>query len=83
VFAGGFGLADPEAIAADRDAPAGEVLGLLGVPVDKTPAQLGAPGTGPGQYWRLKTVRQCAAGWRDASLGRFRRYQTAAHPLPN
>jgi predicted ATPase len=59
VFAGGFGLAAAEAVAAGPDVPAGEVLGHLGALVDKSLVQFGD--TGPGRYRLLETVRQHAA----------------------
>ena len=65
-FAGGFGLAAAEAVAADPDVPAAEVLGHLGVLVDKSLVQFGDAGTGPGRYRLLETVRQYAAGRLDA-----------------
>ena len=66
VFAGGFGLAAAEAVAAAEDVPAGEVLGLLGALVDKSLALFDPAGTGPGRYRLLETVRQYAAGQLDA-----------------
>jgi non-specific serine/threonine protein kinase len=62
VFAGGFGLAAAEAVAAGPDLPAGEVLGHLGALVDKSLVQFGDTGAGPGRYRLLETVRQYAAG---------------------
>ena len=62
VFAGGFGLAAAEAIAAGADVPAAEVLGLLGTLVDKSLVQFSDTGAGPGRYRLLETVRQYAAG---------------------
>ena len=47
VFAGGFGLAAAEAVAAEPEVPAGEVLGLLGSLVDKSLVQFGDTGAGP------------------------------------
>ena len=44
VFAGGFGLAAAEAVAAGPDVPAGEVLGHLGALVDKSLVQFGDTG---------------------------------------
>ncbi len=67
-FAGGFGLAGAEAVAADPEAPAGEVLGHLGALVDKSLVQFGDTGAGPGRYRLLETVRQYAAG-QLAALG--------------
>ena len=66
VFAGGFGLAAAEAVAAGPDVPADEVLGLLGALVDKSLVQFGDTGAGPGRYRLLETVRQYAAGQLDA-----------------
>jgi len=65
VFAGGFGLAAAEAVAAEPEVPAGEVLGLLGSLVDKSLVQFGDTGAGPGRYRLLETVRQYAAGQLD------------------
>jgi len=67
VFAGGFGLAAAEAVAAGPDVPAAEVLGHLGALVDKSLVQFDHTGTGPGQYRLLETVRQYAAGRLDAA----------------
>jgi predicted ATPase/DNA-binding CsgD family transcriptional regulator len=66
VFAGGFGLAAAEALAANPQARPGEVLGLLGALVDKSLVQFGDAGTGPGRYRLLETVRQYAARQLDA-----------------
>ncbi len=66
VFAGGFGLAAAEAVAADPDVPAGEVLGHLGALVDKSLVQFGDTGIGPARYRLLETIRQYAAGQLDA-----------------
>ena len=67
VFAGGFGLAAAEAVAAGPDVPAaGEVLGHLGALVDKSLVQFGDTCTGPGRYRLLETMRQYAAGQLDA-----------------
>jgi len=66
VFAGGFGLAAAEAVAAGEDVPAGEVLGHLGALVDKSLVQFGDAGAGPGRYRLLETVRRYAAGQLDA-----------------
>jgi non-specific serine/threonine protein kinase len=68
VFAGSFGLAAAEAVAAGPDAPAGDVLGLLGALVDKSLVQFGGTGAGPGRYRLLETVRQYAA-WRLDAQG--------------
>jgi DNA-binding CsgD family transcriptional regulator/tetratricopeptide (TPR) repeat protein len=65
-FAGGFGLAAAEAVAAGPDLPAAEVAGLLGALVDKSLVQFGDAGAGPGRYRLLETVRQYAAGRLDA-----------------
>jgi predicted ATPase/DNA-binding CsgD family transcriptional regulator len=62
VFAGGFGLAAAEAVAADGEVPAAEVVGLLGALVDKSLVQFDRSETGPGRYRLLETVRQYAAG---------------------
>jgi non-specific serine/threonine protein kinase len=77
VFAGGFGLAAAETVAADQHVPPGgaatgpavspgEVAGLLGGLVDKSLVQFGDTGAGPGRYRLLDTVRQYAAGRLDA-----------------
>jgi predicted ATPase/DNA-binding CsgD family transcriptional regulator len=66
VFAGGFGLAAAEAVAAGPDVPAAEVLGHLSALVDKSLVQFGDAGAGPGRYRLLETVRQYAAGRLDA-----------------
>jgi predicted ATPase/DNA-binding CsgD family transcriptional regulator len=66
VFAGGFGLAAAEAVAASPDVAAGEVLGHLGALVDKSLVLFGDAGAGPGRYRLLETVRQYAAGRLDA-----------------
>jgi predicted ATPase/DNA-binding CsgD family transcriptional regulator/class 3 adenylate cyclase len=66
VFAGGFGLAAAEAVAADPDVPPGEVLGLLGALVDKSLVQFDHAAAGSGRYRLLETVRQYAAGQLDA-----------------
>ena len=65
-FAGGFGLAAAEAVAAGPEVPAGEVAGHLGALVDKSLVQFGDIGAGPGRYRLLETVRQYAAGQLDA-----------------
>jgi non-specific serine/threonine protein kinase len=65
-FAGGFGLAAAEAVAAGPDVPPGEVLGHLGALVDKSLAQFDHTGTGPVRYRLLETVRQYAAGQLEA-----------------
>jgi predicted ATPase/DNA-binding CsgD family transcriptional regulator len=66
VFAGGFGLAAAETVAAGPDVPTGEVLGHLGALVDKSLVQFGDTGAHPGRYRLLDTVRQYAAGQLDA-----------------
>jgi predicted ATPase/DNA-binding CsgD family transcriptional regulator len=65
-FAGGFGLAAAEAVAAGPDVSAGEVLEHLGALVDKSLVQFGDTGTSPGRYRLLETVRAYAAGQLDA-----------------
>jgi predicted ATPase/DNA-binding CsgD family transcriptional regulator len=66
VFAGGFGLAAAEAVAAGPGMPAAEVPVLLGALVDKSLVQFGDAGAGPGRYRLLETMRQYAAGRLDA-----------------
>ncbi len=66
VFAGGFGLAAAEAVAAGPDVLAGEVLGHLAALVDKSLVQFEGAGAGTGRYRLLETVRQYAAGQLDA-----------------
>jgi len=66
VFAGGFGLAGAEAVAAGDGVPAAEMVGLLGALVDKSLVLFDRSGTGPGRYRLLETVRQYAAGQLDA-----------------
>ena len=66
VFAGGFGLAAAETVAAGPDVPPGEVAGHLGALVDKSLVQFGDTSTGPGRYRLLETVRQYAASQLDA-----------------
>jgi predicted ATPase/DNA-binding CsgD family transcriptional regulator len=66
VFAGGFGLAAAEAVAAGEEVPLGEVAAHLGALVDKNLVQFGDTGTGPGRYRLLETVRQYAASRLDA-----------------
>jgi predicted ATPase/DNA-binding CsgD family transcriptional regulator len=61
VFAGGFGLAAAEAVAADPHLPRGQVAGHLGALVDKSMVQFGDAGAGAGRYRLLETVRQFAA----------------------
>jgi predicted ATPase/DNA-binding CsgD family transcriptional regulator len=65
-FAGGFGLAAAEAVAADPEVPAAQVPGHLGALVDKSLVQFGDTGAGPGRYRLLETVRQYAAEQLDA-----------------
>jgi predicted ATPase/DNA-binding CsgD family transcriptional regulator len=65
-FAGGFGLAAAEAVAADQEVYPAEVLGHLGALVDKSLVHFGDIGAGPGRYRLLETVRQYAAGRLDA-----------------
>ena len=65
-FAGGFGLAAAEAVAAGPEVVAAEVAGLLGALVDKSLVQFGETGAGPARYRLLETVRQYAAGRLDA-----------------
>jgi predicted ATPase/DNA-binding CsgD family transcriptional regulator len=60
-FAGGFGLAAAEAVAASPDVLAAEVVGHLGALVDKSLVQFDRTGAGPGRYRLLETVRQYAA----------------------
>jgi predicted ATPase/DNA-binding CsgD family transcriptional regulator len=67
-FAGGFGLAAAEAVAADPKVPPDEVLRHLGALVDKSLAQFGDTGAGASRYRLLETVRQYAAG-RLTALG--------------
>jgi non-specific serine/threonine protein kinase len=67
VFAGGFGLAGVQAVAAQPDVPPGEVVGLLGALADKSLVQFGDIGSGPARYRLLETVRQYAAGRLDAA----------------
>jgi non-specific serine/threonine protein kinase len=68
VFAGGFGLAAAEAVAAGPEVPGAEVLGHLGALVDKSLVQFDDTPGGQGRYRLLETVRQYAAG-RLAALG--------------
>jgi predicted ATPase/DNA-binding CsgD family transcriptional regulator len=65
-FAGGFGLAAAEAVAAGSEVPAAEVLEHVGALVDKSLVQFDRTGTGPARYRLLETVRQYAAGRLDA-----------------
>jgi predicted ATPase/DNA-binding CsgD family transcriptional regulator len=66
VFAGGFGTAAAEAVAACAVVPSGEVLGHLGALVDKSLVQFDDTPASPGRYRLLETVRQYAAGQLDA-----------------
>jgi len=61
VFAGGFGLAAVEAVAAGGDVSPDEVVGHLGALVDKNLVQFDDTGAGPVRYRLLETVRQYAA----------------------
>ena len=67
VFAGGFGLAAAETVAAGPQVPAAEVAEHLGALVDKSLVQFGDAGAAPGRYRLLDTVRQYAAGRLDAA----------------
>jgi predicted ATPase/DNA-binding CsgD family transcriptional regulator len=78
VFAGGFGLAAAEAVAAAADVPAAEMVVLLGALVDKSLVQFDRSETGPDRYRLLETVRQYAAGQLDA-LGPVAGAARAAH----
>ncbi len=78
VFAGGFGLAAAEAVAADPDVPRGQVAGHVGALVDKSLVQFGDNGAGLGRYRLLETVRQYAASRLDAhSLAEVNQARTA------
>jgi predicted ATPase/DNA-binding CsgD family transcriptional regulator len=66
VFAGGFGLAAAEAVAAGQDVPAAEMVDHVGALVDKSLVQFGDTGGGPSRYRLLETVRQYAASQLDA-----------------
>ena len=79
VFAGGFGLAAAEAVAAHPDVPTAEVVGLLGALVDKSLLQFGDTGAGPGRYRLLETVRQYAAGQLEAQGPAAANQARAAH----
>jgi predicted ATPase/DNA-binding CsgD family transcriptional regulator len=79
VFAGGFGLAAAEAVAAGPDVPTGEVLGHLGALVDKSLVQFDDTSTGQGRYRLLETVRQYAAGRLDAQGPTAVNHARAAH----
>jgi predicted ATPase/DNA-binding CsgD family transcriptional regulator len=60
-FAGGFGLAAAEAVAAGPEVAPAEVSGHLGALVDKSLVQFGDAGAGADRYRLLDTVRQYAA----------------------
>jgi predicted ATPase/DNA-binding CsgD family transcriptional regulator len=79
VFAGGFGLAAAEAVAAGPGLPAAGVLGHLGALVDKSLVQFGDAGAGPGRYRLLETIRQYAAGRLDALGPAAVNHARAAH----
>ena len=66
VFAGGFDLADAEAVAAAPEVPRGQVADHLGALVDKSLVQFGDADAGLGRYRLLETVRQYAAAQLDA-----------------
>jgi predicted ATPase/class 3 adenylate cyclase/DNA-binding CsgD family transcriptional regulator len=66
VFAGGFGLAAAEQVAAGQEVSPGEVVGQLGALVDKSLVQFDGTGTGRGRYRLLETVRQYASVQLDA-----------------
>jgi predicted ATPase/class 3 adenylate cyclase len=61
VFAGGFDLAAAEAVALGEGVRSEEVIGLLGVLVDKNLVQFDDTGTGPARYRLLETIRQYGA----------------------
>jgi predicted ATPase/DNA-binding CsgD family transcriptional regulator len=65
VFAGGFGLAAAEAVAAGPEVSTAEVLEHLGALVDKSLVQFGDSAAGTGRYRLLETVRGYAAGQLD------------------
>jgi predicted ATPase/DNA-binding CsgD family transcriptional regulator len=65
VFAGEFGLAGAEAVAANQQVPAPEVVGHLGALVDKSLVQFDHTAAGAGRYRLLETVRQYAVGQLD------------------
>lgn len=60
VFAGGFDLAAAEAVTADDDVPADEIIRHLGALVDKNLVQFDDTGVGPARYRLLETIRQYA-----------------------
>jgi non-specific serine/threonine protein kinase len=66
VFAGGFGLAAAEAVAAGPAVPATEVVGHLGALVDKSLVQFDDTPAGQGRYRLLETIRQYATGQLEA-----------------
>jgi predicted ATPase/DNA-binding CsgD family transcriptional regulator len=78
-FAGGFGLAAAERVAAAPDVPAAEVLGLLAALVDKNLVQFDRAGTGLAWYRLLETIRQYAAGRLDALGPEAVNHARAAH----
>jgi predicted ATPase len=78
-FAGGFGLAAAEAVAAGPDVPAEGILEHLGALVDKSLVQFGDAGAGPGRYRLLDTIRQYAAGRLDALGAAAAQAARAAH----
>jgi predicted ATPase/DNA-binding CsgD family transcriptional regulator len=65
-FAGGFGLAAAEAVAAGPDVRPDNVASLLGALVDKSLVQFDHTGAGLGRYRLLETVRQYTAARLDA-----------------
>ena len=66
VFAGGFGLAAAEAVAADADVPAGRGRRASGRAGGQEPGAVRRRRGRPGRYRLLETVRQYAAGQLDA-----------------
>jgi predicted ATPase/DNA-binding CsgD family transcriptional regulator len=66
VFAGGFGLAAAEGVAAVQGVSRGQVAGHLGALVDKSLVQFGDAFAGQSRYRLLETVRQYAASRLDA-----------------
>jgi predicted ATPase/DNA-binding CsgD family transcriptional regulator len=80
VFAGGFGLAAAEAVAADAaEVTVGGILDLLGALVDKSLVQFDPAGADPGRYRLLETVRQYAAVQLDALGPAVVNHARAAH----
>jgi DNA-binding CsgD family transcriptional regulator/tetratricopeptide (TPR) repeat protein len=65
VFAGGFGLAAAEAVAAGPDVRPDKVASLLGALADKSLVRFDHTGAGLGRYRLLETVRQYAAARLD------------------